>query len=288
LTVLQLLGALLSQSYELSSRHVGLGILSIAIGSLLAAPLTKGGLFSRARKRGPRTDSQTFQAQVTWSSHLVRRVIFMISLPICGIAYTLASPGIGTHFIIPILFAGAIGFLSNMAMTECHGLIMETYDTCDLQPGADSTHRLQSLSASIKKRRTAYTSYPRVSAGIFVSHTIGFLVAAGATGVGGIITRHLGAQVSTGVTATILMFFTVLLTLALWRFKQLQVIPDGSFGAQKHDRDGREDEFWMAVVIGNPSGKMRKMNLLEMGGMSRWSEIRKLNRLVPARRPKSG
>jgi hypothetical protein len=212
----------------------------------------------------------------------------MVSLPVCGIAYTLASPGIGTHFIIPVLFAGAIGFLSNMAITECHGLIMETYDICDLQPGVNSRHRLQSLSESVKRRRTAYTSYPRVSAGLFVSQTIGFLLAAGATGVGGMITRHLGAQVSTGVTATILMVLTILLTLTLWRFKQIQVVPDEVFGTQRKDRDGREDEFWKAVVIGNPSGKMRKMSLLEMGAMSRWTEIRKLNRLVPATRSKGG
>jgi hypothetical protein len=36
---------------------------------------------------------------------------------------------------------------------------------------------------------------------------------------------------------------------------------------------------WKPVVIGNPSGKMRRMNLLEMGKWSRWSEIRRLNLL---------
>jgi hypothetical protein len=36
---------------------------------------------------------------------------------------------------------------------------------------------------------------------------------------------------------------------------------------------------WKAVVIGNPSGKMRRMNILEMGKWSRWSEIRRLNKL---------
>ncbi|KAF2435567.1 MFS general substrate transporter [Tothia fuscella] len=275
-----LIGALLSVGYDLPSWGVGLGVASIAIGSLLAVPLTKGGLFSRARKQGPRSDSDTYKRQVTWSSHLVRRVVFMVALPIFGIAYTLASPGMQTHYMIPIVFAGFIGFLSNLAITECHGLIMETFDTCDLQPGVNSRHRLQSLSESVIMRRTAYTSYPRVSAGIFLSQTIGFIVAALATGVGGYITRHLGAQISTGATAVILMMLTILLTLALWRYKSLQVIPDKPFGV-KLDKDGRADEYWKPVVIGNPSGKTRKMSLLEMGGLSRWSEIRKLNKLVP-------
>ena len=227
----------------------------------------------------------TFDRQVTWSSHLVRRVIFMLLLPACGIAYTVASPGIGVHYMVPISFAAAIGFLSNLAIAECHGLIMETFDTCDLQPGVNSKHRLQSLAESVKRRRTAYTSYPRVSAGIFVSQTIGFLVAAAATGVGSTITRHLGAQVSTGVTAGILLLLTVLLSLALWRFKMVQVIPNHAFGTKASTNQwamnrNATDEFWKPVVIGNPSGKTRRMSLLELGGLSRWTEVRKLNKLI--------
>jgi Cu/Ag efflux pump CusA len=227
----------------------------------------------------------TFDKQVTWSSHLVRRLIFMVLLPVAGIAYTIASPGIGVHFMIPICFAAIIGFLSNLAIAECHGLIMETYDTCDLQPGVNSKHRLQSLAETVKRRRTAYTSFPRVSAGIFVSQAIGFLVAAAATGVGGAITRDLGAQVSTGATAGILMALTLLLTLTLWRFKMVQVIPNHSFGTKSETSEWNinrvpTDDFWKPVIIGNPSGKTRRVSLLELGHQSRWTEIRRLNKLL--------
>jgi hypothetical protein len=283
--VYQLLGALLSTEYRLAAKWVGLGVVGIAVGALLAVPLTKGGLFSRARKQGPRTDSMTFEKQVTWSSHLVRRIIFMVLLPVAGVAYTIASPGIGVHFMVPICFAALIGLLQNLAIAECHGLIMETYDVCDLQPGVNSKHRLQSLAEIVRRRRTAYTSFPRVSAGIFVSHTVGFLVAAAATGVGGTMTRHIGAQVSTGVTAGILMALTLFLTLALWRFKMVQVIPNHVFGTQVKTSEWTEskvptDDFWKPVVIGNPSGKTRRVNLLELGGQSRWTEIRRLNKLI--------
>jgi Cu/Ag efflux pump CusA len=227
----------------------------------------------------------TFERQVTWSSHLVRRLLFMILLPIAGVAYTIASPGIGIHFMIPICFAAVIGFLSNLAIAECHGLIMETYDTCDLQPGVNSKHRLRSLAESVKRRRTAYTSFPRVSAGIFVSQAIGFLVAAAATGVGGAITRDFGAQVSTGVTAGILMALTLLLSLALWRFKMVQVIPNHISGTRTDMADwgierASTDDFWKPVIIGNPSGKTRRVSLLELGHQSRWTEIRRLNKLL--------
>lgn len=205
----------------------------------------------------------------------------MLTLPFAGLAYTLASPGRSVHYMAPIVFAGLIGFLSNLAIAECIGLIMETYDTSDLQPGANSRHRLQSMASDVVRRRTNYSSFPRVTAGVFVAQTLAFLLAAAATGVGGVMTRNLGAQRATGITAGILLGLTILLTLVLWRWKETKVIPDAAFGdRRKSEMWGDVDEFWKPVIIGNPSGKFRRMSVLELGGLSRWTEIRKLNKLV--------
>jgi hypothetical protein len=65
----------------------------------------------------------------------------------------------------------------------------------------------------------------------------------------------------------------------------VQVIPDGVVAEIRRKRvverfagaEGKSE--WKAVVIGNPSGKMRRMNFLETGAWSRWSEIRRLNML---------
>ncbi|KAF2868624.1 major facilitator superfamily domain-containing protein [Massariosphaeria phaeospora] len=287
--VIVLLGALLSRDYKWHPRHIGLGVMSIAIGALLAIPLTKAGVFSRERKHAFRTDSMTFQKQVTWTSHLVRRAVFTLALPLMGLAYTLSSAGRPAPYMVPIVFAGAVGFLSLLAIAECYGLVMETFDTCDLQPGVNTAHRLESMAVQDRRRRTNYSSFPRVSAGIFASQTFAFVGAAVATEVGGIMTRHIGAQASTGVTAGILLALTILLLAVLWRFKQVQVIPNHTFGTRRDTRAW--DEFkllqtqgmgsdWKAVVIGNPSGKMRNMSVLELGGLSRWTEIRKLNFLI--------
>ncbi len=285
--LLQLLGNLLSRDYSWRPQYVGLGVFSIAIGALLAVPLSKANIFSKSRSHGPRTDSMTFEKQVTWTSHMVRRFIFMIALPLAGLAYTLASAGSHVHYMVPIIFAAVIGFFSNLAIAECHGLIMETYDTSDLQPGSNSKHRLMSLPPATKRRRTAYSSYPRISAGFFVSQSLAFLFAAGATGVGGAVTRHVGAQKATAITAGILLGLTLLLTLALWRFKSVQVIPNSLFGSAPFGSDRRPSvesmgsaRSWRAVVIGNPSGKVRKMSWLELGSLSRWTEIRRLNKLL--------
>ncbi|KAL2351171.1 major facilitator superfamily domain-containing protein [Cryomyces antarcticus] len=284
--IIVLLGALLSRNYHWRPQYVGLGVFAIAIGALLAVPLSKASLFSRARTEGPRTDSMTLQHRVTWSSHLVRRVIFMTTLPFAGLAYTLASPGASVNYMVPIIFAGLVGFLSALAIAECNGLIMETFDTSDLQPGANTKHRLQSMASNIRRRRTNYSSSPRVCAGIFASQGLAFLFAAAATGVGSSMTRSLGAQAATGVVAGILLALTVLLILALWRFKSVQVIPNHTFGTRRGSKQWRggsaatDDAYWKPVIIGNPSGKMRRMSLLELGAQSRWTEIRKLNKLI--------
>jgi hypothetical protein len=287
--IIILLGSLLSRSYRWQPRYVGAGVMSLAIGASLALPLTKAGIFSRDRKKGFRTDSMTFEKQVTWTSHLVRRAVFTITLPLMGLAYTLSSAGRPKPHIVPIVFSGALGFFSILAIAECYGLIMETFDTCDLQPGVNTKHRLQSMAVQDRRRRTDYSSFPRVTAGIFASQVLSFIGAAIATEVGGIMTRRLDAQTSTGVTAGVLLGLTALLTSVLWRFKEVQVIPNYTFGTRRDtaaweefkelEKMGRGQD-WKAVVIGNPSGKMRRMSLLELGSLSRWTEIRKLNMLL--------
>lgn len=74
-----------------------------------------------------------------------------------------------------------------------------------------------------------------------------------------------------------------MLLIVLWRWKEVQVIPNftmGTFRSNKETEMGQGDPEWKAVIIGHPSGKMRRMNLLEMGAWSRWTEIRKLNKLI--------
>lgn len=227
----------------------------------------------------------TFESRVTWTSHLVRRCIFTFALPIAGLAYVLSSKGNSVSWVAPTIMSALVGFLSCLAVAECIGLIMETFDTSDLQPGVNTKHRLQSMESATKRRRTNYSSFPRVTAGLFTAQTLGFFLAAGATGVSGRITRALGAQAATGVVIGILLVFTVLLSLILWRFRSIQVIPNHALGTARTSRDWQaqeleHDPYFKPVIIGNPSGKMRRMNLLETGAWSRWTEIRKLNKLI--------
>lgn len=272
----KLLGALISKYYLFRPQYVGLCVAAIPIGALLAIPFQKASLFSRSRKQAPRTDSMTVRDRVTWTSHLVRRAIFMIVLPFAGLAYTLASGGVHIHFMAPTVFAGLIGFLSNLAIAECNGIIMETYDTSDLQPGMTGRPR-HVLPEEIRKKTTNYSCYPRVTAAFAIIQTLAFLIAAAVTAWGGVIERSLGAQTATAVIAGVLLVLTFLLMGVLWRFKEVQIIPTERFGT--NILSGPENE-WKPIIIGNPSGKTRRMSLLELGKQSRWSEIRRRNKLV--------
>lgn len=153
---------------------------------------------------------------------------------------------------------------------------METYDTSDLQPGMTGRPR-SSLPEDIRKKRTNFSCFPRVTAGLAVTQSLAFLVAALATGVGGVVERNIGARAATGVVAGILLALTLLLTVVLWRSMEVQVIPSPrTFKGQP----APAEDAWRPVIIGNPSGKMRRMNVLELGEQSRWTEIRRKNRLI--------
>lgn len=229
---------------------------------------------------------------MTWSSHLIRRSIFTLVLPFVGLAYTLSSGGPGTPFILPVIFAALIGFLSNLAIAECHGIIMEAFDTSDLQPGMTGRPRGTSGDRTSNKR-TNYSSFPRVSSAFAITQGFGFLIAGAATGVGGVAQRHLGQRLATGVVAAILLILTILLLCVLIRWKEVQIIPNSKKGEVEAWEQARrvsairrsitgveEEETWRPVIIGNPSGKTRRMSILELGGLSRWSEIRRRNKLI--------
>jgi hypothetical protein len=267
--------------------------MAVPVGAFLAIPFQKASLLSRSRGNAELEDNnaETLNKKVTFSSHLVRRAVFILCLPLAGLGYTLSSNGPPIPFIVPILFAGLIGFLSNLAMGECHGIIMETFDTSDLQPGMTGRPRGASGDKNAGKR-TNYSSFPRVSSGFAITQGIGYLFAAAATGVGGVAARGIGQQGATGVMAGILLVLSLLLLGVLYRFRDVQIIPISKQDEMQKWKNARrtsailraegieQPEEWRPIIIGNPTHTMRRMCVLEMGGMTRWSEIRRKNHLV--------
>ena len=295
--VIVLLGSLVSRFYQLRSPDVGLHVASIGLGAFLAIPFQKANVFSRSRESQVNTNLATMlENRFCWTSHLMRRTVFTLLLPVAGGCYTAVSSGPPIHISIPTIFAIAVGFLSCLAISECSGLLMETFDPSDLSPGMIGRHRGTS---GKDQKRTNYSSFPRVTAGFATIHSLAFVFAAGATALGGYIQRTLGQQVTTGVGAGILLFLTVLLLLALVRFKKVRIIPkskeeemDKVMQARRKSTHRRasmpgnllalvdEEEAWKPVMLGNPVSKIRHMNILELGSLSRWQDIRRRNRLV--------
>jgi hypothetical protein len=257
-------------------QYVGLCTISLGGGALLATPFQKASVFSRARYHPPRTDSMTFQKSFAWSSHLGRRTIFTVLLPLAALAYTLTSRGPPMYLVVPCIFAAMVGFLSNLAIAECYGLIMATFDTSDLQPGMTGQPARKSVVERFRGQRTNFSCYPRVSAGFAITQSLKFVFGAVATGVCGRVERRLGTLKATAIVASTLLGLTILLTAVLWRFKAVKMIPilknpEGNLTRQK--------TTWEPVILGKPSGTKRKISILDAGKQSRWSEIRKRNRV---------
>lgn len=245
----------------------------------MALPFKKGSWFSRARKQKARTDSMTLVKSLTWSSHLLRRTIFTALLPVAGLGYTFASKGPPLSVAAPAAVAGVVGFLTNLAIAECNGIVMETFDTSDLQPGMTGKARRATLAAQSREQRTNFTCYPRVMAGFSISQAFSFLFAAVATGVCSGIERRLGALTSSAVVAGVLLGLTLLLTLVLVRWRVVRMIPEAppEFAPQFMTR---ANTTWEPIILGRPSGTTRKISILELGKETRWSEIRRKNRLM--------
>ncbi|KAK8139581.1 hypothetical protein PG984_000704 [Apiospora sp. TS-2023a] len=301
--IIVLLGSLTSRYYRLHSPLVGAAVSSVAIGALIAVPFQKANIFSRARYNPVATNSMTITSNLAWTSHLVRRAVFILVLPIAGAMYAVFSYGPPVPVAVPCLFAALVGFLSCLAISECNGIIMETWDCSDLEPGMTG----RSKNPNSVEKRTNYSSFPRVTAGYAVVHTFGFIFAAGATGIGGMARRNLGQRAATGVVAAILFVLTLLLISVLIRFRHVQIIPDSRTAEMERWTEARRDSLrrresaiaaakatgrtdlgaipeedvgWRPLVIGNPLDKNRRMNILELGSLTRWSEIRRKNRLI--------
>ncbi|KAK7403822.1 hypothetical protein QQX98_010419 [Neonectria punicea] len=294
--VIILLGSLASRFYHLRAPYVGLHVASMALGALLAIPFQKASVFSRSRHSKVNSSRETLDQKFAWSSHLLRRSIFTITLPLGAACYAAVSSGPPMSLAVPTFFAICIGFLSCLAIAECNGIIMETFDTSDLSPGMIGRQR--DASGQIQKK-TNYSSFPRVTSGFAIIHTFAFILAAGATALGGHITRSLGQRVTSGVVASILFLLTILLLLVLIRFKNVLIIPrsksaemDRLTQARRKSTQRRasmpndlralmeEEVAWRPVMIGNPVGKNRRVNLLELGCMTRWQDIRRKNKLI--------
>ncbi|EXJ61717.1 hypothetical protein A1O7_02146 [Cladophialophora yegresii CBS 114405] len=281
--VIMLLGALASTQYRLHANEVGVCVFSLALGSVSAIPFQTGSWFSRSRYHPSRTDSMTFQKAMVWSSHTVRRLLYTLFLPLTAIGYALSSRDPPFPIAVPCIFAGLVGFGANLAIAECFALLMGTFDTSDLQPGMTGRPARKSITGRIREQRTNFSCYPRVSAGVAVTQFLMFVFGAVATGIGGRVERRYGAEQSAGIVAGVLMALTLALTVVLYKWKSVQMIPVGRDRTREESAEG-----WEPVILGLPSGFTRKINTLEAGTYSRWSEIRRRNHLTTELREVEG
>ena len=158
-----------------------------------------------------------------------------------------------------------------------------------------------------EKKRTNYSSFPRVTAGFAVIHSLAFIFAAAATAAGGFLERNLGQRVATSVVAGVLLALSLLLLAAMVRFRKVEIVPMSKAREMNQwNKERRESverrasliaeakasgckDFsnipeanvgWRPLILGNPLSVHRRVNIIELGSLTRWTEIRKMNRLV--------
>lgn len=211
-----------------------------------------------------------------WSSHFIRRLLFMILVPICAGGYASSSLGPPVSIAAPCVMAGLVGFFTTLATAECYGLIMEAFDTTDLQPGMTGRPIRASADEELLKQRTNFSCYPRVCAGFAVTTAISYLLAAVATAVCGTIQRREGTVYATTGVAGISLVLTLLLTLVLVKWRKVQMLPDGE---ETFEHIRRANTSWRPVILGRPTTKFRRLSLFELGRLTRYSQIRERNRI---------
>lgn len=173
--------------------------------------------------------------------------------------------------------AGLVGFFTTIASAECYSLIMEVFDTSDLQPGMTGRPMTWYRRGQQREQRTNFTCYPRICAGFAITQALSYMLAAAATVTCGRVLRRQGQVWTSSGVAIILSALTVLLTLVVVRWKQVQILADTTADAKSQMQ--RANTLWRPVVFGNPSGNSRRLSVLEFGNMTRWSELRRRNRL---------
>lgn len=253
--VTMILASLASRTYDQLPLQVGRTILIAATGPFAAILFSTGGYFSRGIHAVGRAILRAGGADSV--SIFVWRTISITSLLALMMGYTRASAGPSVSFVWPLILATGIGFLSVIAIVDCHVLIIETFDCSDLVLVPGNHHE-------VERRRVQYSSHPRVSAGIACCHGFGCLFAAAATTLGVIANeRQLNLQMTVGSVAGVFSLLTVTALSVLAPVRRMELQPP------------------LAVASGvGPISETVRCSFFELGHMSRWSEIHAQHRMA--------
>ncbi|KAL2113664.1 hypothetical protein VUR80DRAFT_2886 [Thermomyces stellatus] len=213
LTMLSLVS--LSSSYSLACDHGGYVVFVMAAGALISVPLHKGNPFPGSRYRAGNSSLVTVK-ELARSSPTARRVAIIVPLPLCAIAYAMASGSPPTSLSWPMALAESIGFSSCPTVSEYIPLILEAFDM-DLTPDAKPQDPIENGPTS------AFNPFlGRVAAGLACFHLAAFLSAAVATAVWG-MRGLLGQRITMRISAGVLMLLSLLLLLVIIPAKEVCV-----------------------------------------------------------------
>jgi hypothetical protein len=263
---------LITSQYKFRAVDIGLSILALPIGGILAVPAQFSMFYlTNFRHRSNVIMHNNNYGHENAGQHPYRAALWLSVglLPLSSVGFTMTVVGPPMHFMLPVFFAALVSFSGTLAASECYLLLMDNFDVSDLPEPAfssDSSSLLprgtsrgppngiqQSTRSIASAGRIAFrTSHPCLSAALAITHTIAFLFAGITIGVGSYLEESLGLRngmaVATGITGAM----TAGLVCALWRNKNVRLME--VFGGE-----GRE--------------RMAQVSLLQRGWGTRWSEV---------------
>lgn len=251
----------LAGSYDLASGYSACVVFSMAVGALVSTPFQKGNVLSRPTRKVE--GSGVSGEELSWSSHTIRRVAFIVLLPLAITGYVVVADGPPTSLGWPVALAAFISFLTCLAVSETNSLVMQAFDLSDLEPGTRSRGLAKNGLFGVLD-----LSLTRVMAGLASFHAVAFLFAAAATAVGGAVRGYLGQRVAMGVAAGVLVLLTLLLLLVLLPIREISV---GSLESEAESQRPITRLSSQGDVVGpdNLSGTSR-MSIFQLGSMTRW------------------
>lgn len=215
----------------------------------------------------------TMGEPISWHSRHLRQAILTLLLPLATLGLALSMAGRSVHFLIPTVLTGLVAFLTTAAMTECYGVITDTYDVPHL-PTSGLGHRTGSQTADIAElERSSNSPTRRIGAAWAIVQASAFMLAAAGTAAGGMVKDRFGIQAAAGIAAGVSLVLTISLLAVLWPWKIVHIIPSAPLSVGTHGDEAERQ----AAVVDLPESRTRKMNLLELGPLSRWTEMRRLH-----------
>jgi hypothetical protein len=235
----QVLVYLTTSEYLFRPINVGLAVLALPLGALLAIPIQLSMNYGSSLRHNVVVGEGDSYVHKNAGQHPYARALWVGAslLPISSTALTIITKDSSIHVGFPVFFASVNFFAATLVIAECYKLLMDNYDVSDLPLPTSATVSGSSSSTEVEnwvQRPSKFhptpqgitTSHPCLSSAVAISHTAAFVFGAVATAATSIFAGTDVTDVRTvmaGWTGGIYLVSAALVW-ALWRRREVRLV----------------------------------------------------------------